>query len=445
MHGNRALSPFLTWFHLLKASWHSAAASVAAQTLVAATAVLASRALGASAYGSVVAIAAYYGWFTLIGSYPCAPAIPSFLASDKETDSGKKRAIATVVVLKSALSLLGGTLAYLWLPVLMPSVWRGPLHNAAVIYIVVFTLPPIRLITDVIAQSAGWLRFWSVSSVVGTGLPVALLAVYGLTHVRLTPHSYIALLVAATIASTAFTLYLLVSKVGGLSYLRPRADVARPFLAEGRGPWLSVLGNVLCNYGVRTIIATSISSRELALYDVVYVFIGWVTGIGLAVTIPALSEWSRLAAEGDIDGLRRDVRRRQRATAAMLGAVGLVSLVAARPILLAIYGPEYVGAAPVLRIMGLSLALGGLGGWYWIAVYALAQPWRIAWPNISSNVVLVLLAYVLVRFTSLGITGTAIAYVFAVAIWLAVYEWEFRRALSARTSRTANPADPRLP
>jgi len=52
-------------------------------------------------------------------------------------------------------------------------------------------------------------------------------------------------------------------------------------------------------------------------------------------------------------------------------------------------------------------------------------------PNISSNAVMVILAYSLIRFTGMGIAGAASAYLIAVALWLVVYEWEIRRAFAA--------------
>ena len=61
-------------------------------------------------------------------------------------------------------------------------------------------------------------------------------------------------------------------------------------------------------------------------------------------------------------------------------------------------------------VNGDTLVLGGAGGWYWIAAYALSQPYRLAMPNVSSNVVMVILAYSLIRFTGLGIAGAATLY-----------------------------------
>lgn len=434
----RYLCAYLTWFRLLRESWHSAAASVAATTLVTASAALAGRELGASAFGSVGVITAYFGWFTLIGSYPCFSLVPSFLASDKETEAGKRRGIGTVLLMKCAFSSAATLCAVSAMPLLMPGVWRGELRSAALVYAMVFFQAPPRNAIDVVSQAAGWLRMWSVSSTFANALPLVLLTGFLLTSYELNPLGYVLLMMAAGSVSIVFSLSLLANQVGGVRRLRPRLDLVRPFLAAGRGPWLSVLGGVLSVHGARTIIATHMPSRQLALYDVAFQLICWVTGIGMAVSIPALSQWSKMVAEGDVGGLRRDLRARQAATAGVMGTAGLLCCLVPRPILVAVYGPQFVEAAPVLQVMGLSLVLGGAGGWYWMAVYALRQPWRIALPNVACSAILVVMAYLLVGLTGLGITGAALSYTVSVLAWLVMYEWEFRRALRTFEPVTAD-------
>ncbi len=435
----KLLDPYLTWFRLLKGSWHTAAVSVGTATLATASAAIAGRELGASAFGSVGVITAYFGWFTLLGSYPCFSLVPSFLASDSETETGKKRGIASVLLMKTCFSGLATSAAVLLMPILTPGVWRGELRPAALIYAVAFFLAPPRAAVDVVSQAAGWLRTWSASTAVATSLPLAILVGFALTPRALDPRGYMILIASAGAAAMLFSFSLLVARVRGIRHLRPRTDVIRPFLAAGRGPWLSVLGGVLTVHGVRTIIATHLANRDLGLYDVAYQFISWVTGVGMAVSIPALSQWSRMAAEGDIVGLRRSLRKCQAATAAVMGTVGLGCIFAPRQILLAVYGADFTDAAPVLQAMGMSLVLGGAGGWYWMAVYAVAQPQRVAVPNVVCSAVLLILAYLLIHFTALGITGAAAAYTLSVAAWLAIYEREFGRAISETTSRTVNP------
>lgn len=441
----RLVNPFLTWFRLLRDSWHTAAVSVGSATVATAAAAIAGRELGASAFGSVGVITAYFGWFTLIGSYPCFALVPSFLANDSETETGKKRGIASVLLMKTSFSGLATLAAVLMMPVLMPGVWKGDLRAAALIYAIAFFQGPPRAAIDVVSQAAGWLRMWSASSAVASTMPLALLIGFALTPSRLNPRMYMILIAAAGTASLLFSFVLLLNRLGGLRYLRPRIDVIRPFLAAGRGPWLSVLGGVLTVHGVRTIIATHLPNRDLGLYDVSYQLISYVTGVGMAVSIPALSQWSRMAADGDIPGLRLSLRKCQAATAAVMGTVGTLCIIFPRLILLAVYGSDFIDAAPVLQAMGASLVLGGAGGWYWMAVYAVAQPQRVAVPNVVCSATLLLLAYLIVRFTAFGITGAAAAYTLSVAAWLAVYEREFKRAISETTARTTNPQGQRLP
>lgn len=78
-----------------------------------------------------------------------------------------------------------------------------------------------------------------------------------------------------------------------------------------------------------------------------------VPAIAMSATFPALSR--------DIVGDRARARRVHRAALATLAGLGLaialVFGVAAEWIVLLLYGPEFAGSAPVLRVLGLSIAL----------------------------------------------------------------------------------------
>jgi O-antigen/teichoic acid export membrane protein len=62
-------------------------------------------------------------------------------------------------------------------------------------------------------------------------------------------------------------------------------------LNAGRGPWLATFSNVIISYGTNTLIAAHLKASDLGHYDVILSLHGWVTTIGLAVTIPAMSDW----------------------------------------------------------------------------------------------------------------------------------------------------------
>ena len=418
-----------TWFRLLKASWHCAAASIVSQTLTAVAAALAGRGLGASSYGSVIAIVAYYGWFSLMSNYWTYALLPSYLADQSAGEADRKSACVTSLLLTTVLTILAVLIAYLTMPVFVPGITRGPLHKVALLYALVFTFSQLRVALDMISQSAGWLRLWSASNIVGTALPVMFLLLYLALCGKLAPYSYMVLLVAATALGTAFSFVVFVLMLGGLRCLRARASLVVPFLAAGRGPWLGIFSNVLGTFGVKTLIAGNLPSRELGLYEIVMTFHMWVSSAGMAVIVPALSEWSRMAADRDFDGLRKDVRARQTSTAVILGTVMVLVMVAAKPILLCIYGPEFGDATLLLRIFALMWPLGGLGGWYWAATFALAQPWRLARPNLIYSIPVFFAVWALLRLTSLGVVGVGLAVLVGSLAWLIDWEYQFRQAL----------------
>jgi len=427
-HGG-IIAAHLTWFRLLKASWHSATAYVISQTLTAAAAALAVRGLGASAYGSVVAIIAYYGWFSLLSNYWTYALLPNLLADQSVTSSEKKRACATAMFLTVILTAFAVLIAFLTMPIFIPNISAGPLHRIAVLYALVFAFAQFRPTLDAISQSAGWLRLWSASNLIGTALPVVFLLFYLASSKAFGPFVYVLLLVAATAMSVAFSFGGFVYMLGGPRYLRPKLSLIRPFLAAGQGPWISLFSNVLITVGVKSLIATYLVSKELGFFEIVNTFCVWIISAGLSVTIPALSGWSRLVAEQDIEALRKDVRACQAATGAVLGTMALLVIVAATPILRTLYGREFGDAALLLRIAALSMPIGGLGGWYWYAAFAIGQPWRMARPNITCCVPIFGLTYVFVRFTSLGVIGALLATTIGNFVWLAVWEYEFRQAL----------------
>jgi len=425
---------YITWFRLLKASWHSAAGSVATQSMMAATVALAGRMLGASSYGQIVAIAAYYGWFNLLGAYDTVAFLPRFLAVTSQGEKAQASACITSLLLKILLTGSSVGAALLFLPIGVRRMRISSLGAAAALYAAVFALTNLKATLDMISQSAGWLRRWSASNIVGAVIPVALLAGAMILWKRPTPAGIVGLYVIAASLSTAFTLFLFLQKFEIWWMLRPSLSLVRPILLAGCGPWIAILSNVLMGFGVQTLIAAHFPSSELGRYGVVGSLSAWVTGVGMAVTIPAVSDWSRLAAAHDFAALRRDFRLRQASTAAVLGTVMLLVMLAPEPILRLLYGAEFAAASPLLRIFAMSWVISGLGGWYWYCLFAMGHPWRVAPPNLAAGIPAFLLSYASIHFTHLGVQGAALATVFGSACWLATYEFNFRIVMRRHTS-----------
>lgn len=431
---------YVTWFKLLRDSWHSAVVSVAAQSLNVAAVALAGRALGASAYGTVLAVAAYYGWFCLLASFPTYALLPRFLADRRLSHEDKAGACASAFCITASLTGLGVLFALVLLPLFLRRFGIEELPGASALYAVIFALSQLRSTVDYTCQAAGWLPQWSASNLVATVLPVALLLAYVAGLGSMTPFGYVLLLVIAAVVSFGFTLFLFMRALGGWRALSPDVTMIGPILAAGRGPWIAVASNVLAEYGRQSFIAAYLVSADLGQYGVVCALSSWVTGIGLAVRVPAMSDWSRIAAARHLAILRKDLRRRQAATAVVLATVAVLVLFSAEPILRLIYGPDYVPAAAALRLFTVEWVLCGLGGWYWIMIYAIGHPWRIAVPNLAYSLPTFVLTYLLIRFTPLGILGAVLASVIGHLGWLVSHEWNFRAALRHETRLLSVPS-----
>ena len=426
----RFVRAYLEWFALIKRSWHSAFVTLVSQSLSMATVALASRGLGADAYGNIVAIGAYYGWFSLISVYTTHALIPRVMA-DAELGLGAKRgACAMSFWLTAGLTVAATALALAVLPLGAQWFNIGPLQDVAGLYAVVFAMSYFNTVILNLHQAAGWLRRWSFIGLVGAGLPVLLILLFQLVRHDLDPRSYIVLLILASLVTAGTALAMLAHNLGGWRNLKPDLRMARPLLKAGRGPWVANLSAVLATFGLSTLIAGRLTKAELAHYDVVLQLHFWATTVGLCVTVPAMADFSRLASARDYDGLRAIVRRRQVSTGAVLMTMALIAFAFAGPILTTLYGPEYAEGAPLLRILVFGWLSNGLGGWYWFCMFAIGQPWRVAPANILFGVPTFVISLLLLTFTPLGATGAVIARTIGLTLWFITYEVSFRRALA---------------
>ncbi len=420
------LSGYAEWLSLFRRSWHSAVVSIASQSLATVTVALASRGLGAQGYGEVAAIAAYYGWFSLISSYSTHALLPRLVADPDATPEARGRACATTFWLTLALTLASLALAVPLLPLGLRQLNLEALQAEAMLYALLVIVGQANGILLTISQAAGWLRQWSAVGFLGGLLPVAALAGYQAIGGSLAPMTYLQLSLACSLITTAFAFALFRRAVGSWRYLRPDPALAKPMLKAGRGPWIASASNVLASFGTSTLIAAHLAKSELGHYEAVLALHAWVNTVGLSVAVPALADWARSAERRDYAAMRADIRRRQLSTAVVMGTAAVIAFVFAEPVLHVLFGPEFVPAAPVLRILTLSWVGNGLGGWYWYFMFAAGEPWRVAPSNIAYGVPGFAIAFVLLTFTSLGIAGAAIARVAGLFLWVIVYEWNFR-------------------
>ncbi|MCL5999337.1 MAG: lipopolysaccharide biosynthesis protein [Chloroflexi bacterium] len=417
------------WLTLFRRSWYSSVVSIAGQTLATITVALAGRGLGASSYGDVVAIVAFYGWFSLISGYTTHALLPRMIADPEMGKTAKSAACATTFWLTTSLTALATVPAVLLLPAGVRQFGDAALRPVAVLYALVFALGQINSVLLAISQSAGWLRQWSAVGLLGGILPVTLLLGYQAFSGDMTPLTYMGTLAITSLLTTGFSFVLFVRGLGGWHSLRPDRTLVQPMLRAGRGPWLATFSNVIASFGTNTLIVTHLTSRDLGHYDVALSLHTWVTTIGLAVTIPAMADWSRKLASRDYAAIRADFRLRQVSTAVVLGSAAIIVFVFAEPILYQLYGPDFRDAAPVLRLLVLSWVISGLGGWYWYFMFASGNPGRVAPPNLAFGIPSFLLTWALLSFTPIGLTGAVIARLIGLIAWLLTYEFNFRKVI----------------
>ena len=426
---HRIAGGYIEWVALFRRSWHSAAVTILSQSLVIATVALASRGLGATGYGNMVAIGAYYGWFSLIAIYTTHALIPRIMTDPDYSTEARAGACAMAFWLTAGLTVVATLLALACLP--LGAQWFNIASPpiVAALYAVVFAASFFNAVILNVHQAAGWLRQWSFIGLLGGALPVILLMAHQLSGRALEPLTYVALLLLASLFSAAVAFGLFVRNLGGLRRLKPDLEAARPLLQAGRGPWVANFSGVLATFGISTLLAAHLTKAELAHYDVVLALHMWAGTVVLSVTVPAMADFSRLASAQDYATMKAVVRRRQWSTTTVQVTAAVVVFLLAEPILTLLYGPEYSASAPLLRILVLAWPMNGLGGWYWFCLFAIRQAWRVAPPNLAFGLVTFGVTFVLLNTTSLGATGAVIARVAGLTLWFIVYEVSFQRAL----------------
>ena len=435
----RVLQPYLTWFTLFRASWHSASTYIIAQSLGMVLVLIASRGLGAEPFGKIGAIGAYFGWFGLIIGYSVSAKLPSLLAERRHQPHKQAEACATVLALTLLFTVAGMALALLLLPLGLQRLNLTEFSGVALLFAAFFALMQIRGALDSISQYFGWLPRWSVSNLAATLLPILLLGGLLIANGHFTPLQYMTFYVLASIAATAFTFWLFLQAIGGWSELHVDRTIIRPLLLAGGGPWLSLLSGTAVSYGVPLIIAHFLLGKEnIAYYNIVLSLNNWVTLAGMAVSMPAMARWSKLAAEGRLPELRRELRRNQLASGLVITTFMLLVGLFAAPLVHLLYGPGYDAVIPLFRLCVILTSVTGFGGWYWLSLFSLGHPSGVGPPNFCYAIPIVVISYLTMRFTHLGMCGVIMAMDIGIVLWLICYEILFRRAYRIESAKRAD-------
>jgi O-antigen/teichoic acid export membrane protein len=150
-----------------------------------------------------------------------------------------------------------------------------------------------------------------------------------------------------------------------------------------------------------------------------------VPALAVGTLFPVLAE---RAARGERARLAAAVSRTLRWAAAAGVAVALVLVVGAGVIVRVVAGPDFAGAAPVLRIQGLALACSFVAAPWAFALLGLGRERALAWVNGIG--VLVALGVAAVLIEAHGARGAAVATVLGEAGLMVAFGVLFRRTLS---------------
>lgn len=425
------------WWRLFDDSKSSAFASVAVQTLAMIMTAAVARLLGEVEFGQLATLSTCIGWFAIISAYPSMTLIPRFVAHRTQEGLSASRQCASGFWLAIGFSSLATAAAVAFLPAGLAFYRVTELGRAGVMLSLQILAGSPMGVCLYLLQAHGRLRLWAVLNVWAAVLPLLAAAAAWRLLQPLTIERYVAAILAATALNGAVAVVMIVRVLGARALRRPDPRVIRPLLKAGLGGWVAGLCANFGSLGIGTMIAKAVGKTELGHYQLVLTIGAWVFAVVMSVTVPALSAWSADVARGRLRKLERSFRLRQAATGSLGALFALAAIAGAPRILALLYGPGYESTASLLRIGAVSWLALGLGCWYWIAFTALGHPGRIMLPNVAWGSLQLVIAWLLMTLTPLGVRGALVAYVVAYFCWLAVYELVLRRSL--REARAIGP------
>jgi O-antigen/teichoic acid export membrane protein len=417
------------WWVLFDDSKLSAVASLTLQTMGAILTALTARMLGQTNYGELVTLTTTTAWFGIVASYPTSSLVAHFRAEGLKSREAYERRCATglwmslgfgSVAMIAGLFLLKPFLRYYQVETLF---WPG------VMLCVALPLAAPGAYCLYLLQSFGRIALWSWINLAVAGIPIAALLVAATAFGPLTVAAYVVSFLTANTLTALLGLIVSARILGWRHLVHPDFSAALRMLQAGLGGFIAGASVTFAILAVNTLIAKCVSRVALGHYQLMTTIGGWVYAVVVSVSVPALSKWSMLAAEGRLQPLRRSIRLRQSGTGALASLAAALALVFAPTILQLIYGAAYRQEALLLRLSLPAWIALGFGSWYWIALTAMGHPGRVMSSNIVWGSVQFALAWVLIRWARLGSHGAMVAYAMAYLAWLATYEIVVRRTL----------------
>jgi O-antigen/teichoic acid export membrane protein len=169
------------------------------------------------------------------------------------------------------------------------------------------------------------------------------------------------------------------------------------------------------------------SERDVGLYVATYRIILAVISLNTVLMEAVYPTFSRLFTENR-EALRRLLEKSLSISVILALPMGIGGTLLARPLILAIYGPEFEGSAAALRILVWSAALAFLGANYGYCLVACGRQKLLAWAAAAGALVNVALNFWLIPRH--GILGACLATVVSQALILLCEGAAFRRQIA---------------
>jgi len=422
------------WWRLFTDSKTSAISTIFVQTIsVVFTAVIA-RWLGSVEYGKSTALATYVNLFTLIYSYPLMALIAKFIAEGKQQNKPFERKCAMSFWLYLLAGLIAASLSILFLPWGLSFYNLQGLHLPGILYALTYISSTPIAFCLFLLQAMGRVKLWSFLNIINAVSALIVTAIIISFTNTLTLLRYFEIIIITNIAAGIFSFLLILKLLGYRNIFSPDFKVTKEIIKAGFGGWIAILCAYTAIFGVSTMVAKFADNTRLGYYQIITNIGTWVYNVIISVTIPALSTWSKLAAEKYYTSLRRNFRLCQFATTSLAVIAAIVTFIFAPEILTALYGQEYRTNYWLLRINTIAWIMLGFGGWYWIFFSSIGKPWLVMMPNVVWGTLQITTCYCLMKLFNYDIYGAMIAHALSYICWAITYEVVFERTCKTLSS-----------
>ena len=210
--------------------------------------------------------------------------------------------------------------------------------------------------------------------------------------------------------------------------LRRGVHVAVPVFLAGLLVWGSALF-------VRSYVAAGLGWADVGYFQLADALARVLVILPAAVAVPLVPLVSESTAAGAA-GAAALARLSLRATLLAVLPAALFLYVAARPLVVLVYGAAYASAGPIAALMVLAAFLQALGVIAWSTLVGTGRVWAGLWIQSAGLALLGVLTVGLVP--ALGLAGLGVAHVGAAALTLALGLWYVARRLEVRLDAVAS-------